>query len=347
MEPERAFAEAGFSSAAAERLLAFGRLLSSLRDVAVKSPVAELIRIAIERSGYTALLEREENTKDRLGNLGELVAAAKELASEGVEIATNQTEIKRTVNKRGADEVNASCDGPEQFDELRSFLDRLALLADADTDRADVDGVRLMTLHAAKGLEFSVVFLAGMEEELFPHATSLADGDVEEERRLCYVGMTRARHRLLMSAARSRRINGRERWQEPSRFISEIDPRHIVVHDYLSPRALGSKGYVSSSFSGLGGRTGKRQRSRTRRYGRQSAQHSPDKNAASVKFTGPTRPATDSDLLEGSIVVHPTFGPGEIAASSGTGDKLKLSIRFNAAGTKSLIVKFAKLEVPE
>jgi DNA helicase-2/ATP-dependent DNA helicase PcrA len=66
-----------------------------------------------------------------------------------------------------------------------------------------------------------------------------------------------------------------------------------------------------------------------------------------VKFTGPTRPATDSDLLEGSIVVHPTFGPGEIAASSGTGDKLKLSIRFNAAGTKSLIVKFAKLEVPE
>ena len=345
-EPERAFAEAGFSPAAVERLLAFGRLLSSLRDIAAASSVAELIRVTSERSGYVALLEREENTDDRLGNLGELVAAAKEIAAEAAEVAAGWSRVEGGDDEPVEDDPAASS-GANVLDELRSFLDRLALLADADTDRADGGAVRLMTVHAAKGLEFSVVFLAGMEEELFPHVSSIADGDVEEERRLCYVGMTRARHRLLMSAARSRRINGRERWQEPSRFISEIDPRHIVVRDYLSPRAVGSKDYASSSFSGLGGRTGQRQRSKGRpAYGGHARGHSAAKSAVPVKFSGPTRPATDADLREGATVVHPMFGPGKITNATGASDKLKLQIRFNKAGTKSVIAKFAKLEVP-
>ncbi|MCH7825034.1 MAG: ATP-binding domain-containing protein [Acidobacteria bacterium] len=311
--------------------------------------MAELIGVTIERSGYTALLEREENTDDRLGNLGELVAAAKEIASEGAELAPSRASIEEEPDERVDDDPVEIDAAAKVLDELRWFLDRLALLADADTDRADVDGVRLMTVHAAKGLEFSVVFLAGMEEELFPHVSSLADGNVEEERRLCYVGMTRARHRLLMSAARSRRINGRERWQEPSRFIGEIDPRHIIVRDYISPRAVGSKDYTSSPFSGLGGRTGQRQRSKGRRraYSRQSTHRSAAKNAAPVSFSGPTRPATDADLLEGATIVHPMFGPGKITAAAGVGDKLKLEIRFNKAGTKSVIAKYAKLQVPE
>jgi len=347
LEPERSFRDAGFSPAIAERLLAFGRLLSSLRDVAGKSPVAELVRITIKKSGYTTVLEREENTDDRLGNLGELVAAAKEIASDGVEAAATS---EADAAKRVGNEANANGDTPEKFGDLRSFLDRLALLADADTDRNDVDGVRLMTLHAAKGLEFSVVFLAGMEEELFPHATSLADGGVEEERRLCYVGMTRARQRLFLSAARSRRINGRERWLEPSRFISEIDPRLIVVRDYLNPRSAGSKHYVSNSFSSLGGRTKKRQRSNNSTYAQRTANSSSrhsSKKAAPVKFSGPTRLAMADDLVEGSTVVHPTFGPGEIAAASGSGEKLKLTVRFRKTGVKTVIAKFAKLEVPD
>ena len=152
-----------------------------------------------------------------------------------------------------------------------------------------------------------------------------------------------------MSAARSRRINGRERWQEPSRFISEIDPRHIVVRDYLSPRAVGSKDYASSPFSGLGGRTGRRQRSKKGRAyaGRHPTGRSAAKSAAPARFSGPTRPATHADLLEGATVIHPMFGPGKIADATGAGDKLKLEIRFNKAGTKSVIAKYAKLEVPE
>ncbi len=349
-EPERAFAAAGFSPAAVERLLAFARLLSTLRETAAASSVAKLIEVTIERSGYGLFLVREENTEDRLGNLGELVAAAQELAA-----ANGESDAKR----QGASRVGSSSDGAPAvgatgpptaaLDELRSFLDRLALLADADTDRADAEGVRLMTLHAAKGLEFAVVFLAGIEEELLPHATSIRDGNVEEERRLCYVGMTRARSRLFMSAARSRRINGQERWQEPSRFIAEIDPRYIVVRDYLSPHAVGSKDYAPSSFSGLGGRTGQRQGSRRRAYrDRQSSRRAAKKSttAAPVKFAGVTRPATEADLQEGATVVHPMFGAGRITETIGSGDKLKLEIRFDRVGVKKVIAKFGKLEVP-
>jgi len=348
-DSQRAFADAGFSPAAGERLAAFGRLLADLRTTAASTSVAELIRITVQRSGIAVLLEREENTEERLANIGELVAAAQDVAGDDVDDGAGAGGDGSAPGISGTPESGEAPDAdPRVSDglaELRRFLDRLALLADADTDRADKDGVRLMSVHAAKGLEFSVVFLTGMEEELFPHATSLADGDVEEERRLCYVGMTRARRRLLMSAARSRRINGRERWQEPSRFISEIDPRHIVVRDYLSPRAVGSKDYAPSSFSGLGGRTGQRQRSR-RSYDRPTARRN-KQTATPVTFSGPTRPATEADLEEGATVVHPMFGAGRITSAVGSGDKLKLDIRFNKAGKKTVVAKFAKLEVPE
>jgi DNA helicase-2/ATP-dependent DNA helicase PcrA len=166
--------------------------------------------------------------------------------------------------------------------------------------------------------------------------------------------MTRARHRLLMSAARSRRINGRERWQEPSRFIGEIDPTCITVRDYLSPRSVGSKNYAPSAFSGLGGRTGQRRRSRGAGRARGDGRTGGDRNRAERKpstapatFSGSTRPAGEADLVEGAIVIHAMFGPGTIAEASGSGDKLKLEVRFRRVGTKSVIAKFAKLEVPE
>jgi DNA helicase-2/ATP-dependent DNA helicase PcrA len=378
-DPERAFRDAGFAPAVAARLLAFGRLLAGLRELAAASSVAELIRITIERSGYAQLLEREENTEDRLANLGELVAAAQEATDGDADYAPEPDSVHAGEGDEKPRVEDGSVASPDSasidsgLGSLRAFLDRLALLADADTDRPDADGVRLMTVHAAKGLEFDVVFLAGMEEELFPHATAIAEGDVEEERRLCYVGMTRARRRLLLSAARSRRINGRERWLEPSRFIGEIDPRQIEVRDYLSPSAVGSKDWAPSAFTGIGGRSGQRQRSRRsgqRQKGRsgqrpkgQSGLHgargrgSPSPRRGTSTHTAeapvklppgqPTRPAAEPDLVEGATVLHPMFGPGRVVETTGSGDKLKLEIRFNKAGTKSVIARFAKLQVPE
>jgi DNA helicase-2/ATP-dependent DNA helicase PcrA len=334
-DPPTAFADAGFSPAMVERLTAFGRLLDELRAAAAASSVGELVRTTAERSGYAAMLEREDDGDDRLANIAELVSAAREAESDAEDEGDRPSTLLDTVA------------GPEDgLDDLRGFLDRLALLADADTDRSDAEGVRLMTVHAAKGLEFAVVFLAGMEEELFPHASSLADGDVEEERRLCYVGMTRARRRLLLSAARSRRINGRERWQEPSRFISEIDPRHIIVRDWVRPGAVGSKDWSPSSFSGMGGRTGQRQRSRRPWAKRSGSRRRKRRSAAPVKFSGPTRPAAEEDLDEGATVVHPMFGPGRVISATGSGDKLKLEISFSKAGKKTVVAKYAKLEVP-
>jgi DNA helicase-2/ATP-dependent DNA helicase PcrA len=377
-DPERAFRDAGFSPAVAARLLAFGRLLAGLRELAAASSVAELIRITIERSGYAQLLEREENTEDRLANLGELVAAAQEATDGDAGDAPEPDSVHAGEGdeKPGVDDGSVASPGDSApidsgLGSLRAFLDRLALLADAD--RPDAEGVRLMTVHAAKGLEFDVVFLAGMEEELFPHATSIAEGDVEEERRLCYVGMTRARRRLLLSAARSRRINGRERWQEPSRFIGEIDPRQIELRDYLAPSAVGSKDWAPSAFTGIGGRSGQRQRSR--RSGQQQRGRSGQRPKGGSGFHGayglgpqsprsgtsaptaaapvklppgqPTRPAAEPDLVEGATVLHPMFGPGRVVETTGSGEKLKLEIRFNKAGTKNVIAKFAKLQVPD
>ena len=121
------------------------------------------------------------------------------------------------------------------------------------------------------------------------------------------------------------------------------------MRDYLSPKSVGSKDYKPSSFSGLGGRTGQRQRSRrgggygaTRGRGKAGAA----KGAAPVKVSGATRPAVEDDLQEGAVVVHPMFGPGRITATTGSGDKLKLEIRFNKAGTKNVLARYGKLEVP-
>lgn len=219
-----------------------------------------------------------------------------------------------------------------------------------------------MTVHAAKGLEFHTVFLAGMEEDLFPHASAVADGQLEEERRLCYVGMTRARRRLVLTAARSRRIHGRDRWQEPSRFIREIDPRHLVVRDDVARAGSGAGGRRRrSGKTGSEGRGGRSrvgrpgsspggQRSGTgggdRRGGTGVPRRGTAGKASVVEFDGPTRPAEEEDLRAGSPVVHPMFGPGKILGAEGSGDKIKLTIRFRKAGKKTVLARYADLEVP-
>jgi DNA helicase-2/ATP-dependent DNA helicase PcrA len=214
------------------------------------------------------------------------------------------------------------------------------LLSDTDSGRGSEDGVRLMTVHAAKGLEFDQVFLVGMEEDLFPHASAIGKGQVEEERRLCYVGMTRARQTLFLSSARSRRLHGRERWQEPSRFIHEIDPRYIVLRDMPAPvrQAISRE----EPF-----RRGRRAHSRQEgspwgaagQSGRASAPSGP-----AIK-PGETRPATEEDLQEGARVRHAKFGNGKISSRTGSGEKLKLVISFRRAGTKTLLARYAKLQL--
>ncbi len=198
-----------FPNRATASLTAFRDLLVSLTDVARAEPVSFAIGKMLDQSGYLQDLrdDRSEDSESRIENLAELVSAAREYESREAEPA------------------------------LGGFVDRLSLLSDVDEEAGSKDArVWMMTLHSAKGLEFPVVILAGLEEGLFPHSRSAEDEEeLEEERRLCYVGMTRARFKLVLTGAARRRIFGEYQNSQPSRFIEEVPgrvdrSRHTGVH---------------------------------------------------------------------------------------------------------------------
>ncbi|MCK8816070.1 DNA helicase PcrA [Natroniella sulfidigena] len=175
------------------KVRAFGELITDLQHRQPKLSVANLTQELLEQTGYLAQLKAAgtEQAESRIDNLNELLASMEEFGEEA-----------------GA---------------LGSFLEEVALVADVDNLDEEADGVVLMTLHSAKGLEFPIVFLAGMEEELFPHSRSLAEeGGIAEERRLCYVGITRAEEKLYLTHAKRRKVYGQTKYNSPSRFISEI-----------------------------------------------------------------------------------------------------------------------------
>lgn len=301
---EEALRAAGCPGTAIAPLLGFFHLLEGLRQVAVVSTLPELVTATLDRSGYKRALAAGPDGEERLANLEELISAAAEAFAD-------------------SDAPQETGDQPnEGLARLASFLDRIALLTDPDVAEGQTGGVRLMTIHAAKGLEFNRVFLVGMEEDLFPHATALAEGQLEEERRLCYVGMTRARRRLALSAALSRRIHGRDRWQEPSRFVREIDPRYLIVRDEL----------VASSRPGAAA---------VPRAAGPSTRRGAVGSAPSARNAVPG----DGGLREGARVLHPKFGAGKIISAQGSGDALKLKIRFAKAGTKTILARYANLQL--
>ncbi|HEY2904665.1 MAG TPA: UvrD-helicase domain-containing protein, partial [Vicinamibacterales bacterium] len=211
----RGLEDRAFPARAAASLATFRDLIVTLTDVARQEPVSIAIGKMLDQSGYLHDLreDRTEDSESRIENLAELVSAAREYESRDAEPS------------------------------LGGFVDRLSLLSDADEEAGTRDArVWMMTLHSAKGLEFPVVILAGLEEGLFPHSRSSEDEEeLEEERRLCYVGMTRARLRLVMTGAARRRIFGEYQSSEPSRFIDEV-PAELV--ERVAPT------YSSSSYQG-------------------------------------------------------------------------------------------------
>src|SRR5438876_1542112 len=197
----RGLEDRAFTRRAAASLAAFRDLIVTLTEMARRESVSIAIGKMLDQSGYLQDLrdERNEDAEGRVENLAELVSAAREYESR------------------------------EQEPTLNGFVDRLSLLSDVDEEQGARDArIWLMTLHSAKGLEFPVVILAGLEEGLFPHSRSSDDQEeLEEERRLCYVGMTRARQRLVLTGAARRRIFGEYQSSEPSRFIDEV-PSDLV-----------------------------------------------------------------------------------------------------------------------
>ncbi len=274
----------------ASAIAGFNAMIDELREqAATDSPVAELVEGILDRTGLQASLENSEDLQDatRVENLQEMVSVAREF-----------------------DDSNP--DGT-----LADFLERVALVADADQipDGVDHGGlVTLMTLHTAKGLEFPVVFLTGMEEEVFPHARALTDPrELEEERRLAYVGITRAEQRLYLTRAASRNWYGRPAFHTPSRFLSEIPASLIEWRRSAKDVAAAA----ASSSSRIASRPG------TAVVGNRSV------------------PA----LSPGDRVNHDKFGLGTVVSTDGYGDSAEAKIDFGGSyGLKHLVLRYAPLE---
>jgi len=304
------------------KVAAFTAMLGRFKEAAETMPLTELASAIIRETGYADKLkgERSDEADDRLANLQELLAALEE--------------FERTSEEHT----------------LSAFLEQVALVSDLERGESGREATTLMTLHSAKGLEFPLVFIIGMEERLFPHVRALEDRDqMEEERRLCYVGMTRARERLFITNARRRRIFGQEQYNTPSRFIADIPDDYLDQEEEFQP-ALG----FGDRRSGTG--TG------TRDWGLGAGDRGPGKprpkeapslhNLAAVlemgepEFGNEVRvvPDEDAEVALGLKVRHAKFGVGTIRKIEGIGDEQKVIVWFNTVGPKKLLVRFAGLE---
>jgi ATP-dependent DNA helicase UvrD/PcrA len=283
-------------------LRVFRDLIVGLAASAKQDPVSITIGKMLNESGYLEDLrgENSEEANDRIENLMELVSAARDYESRDPEAS------------------------------LGGFVDRLSLLSEADEESGSRDArVWMMTMHAAKGLEFPVVVIAGMEEGLFPHSRSGEDEEeLEEERRLCYVGMTRARSHLVLTAAARRRVFGEYQGTQPSRFLDEI-PAELV--DRVAP----AYSPAASAF------THSHYEFRTNPYGRKSRDRFRE---AAAPYAYEEEDQSAGELRLGMRVRHAQFGVGTIVGIEEHHDDLKITVRFNAVGTKKLLAKYAKLE---
>ena len=280
------------AGAGGAKLAAFAQLIVTLRDAA-HLPLPELVDHVIELSGLRAHYKNEKEGQERLDNLDELInAAASFVAEEG------------TPNQDG--EITG-----EFGNDLSSFLAHASLEAGEHQAGEGDDALQLMTVHSAKGLEFNVVFISGLEDGLFPHENSMSeDKGLEEERRLMYVAVTRARQRLYLSFAQTRMLHGQTRYNLPSRFLDEV-PEELVK--WLTPRA-GKGGFAVPS--------------------------------APTYSSTPRRSESSggSGFRIGQSVMHPKFGLGVIINAEGSGTDARVQVNFGNAGMKWLALSVAKLE---
>ncbi|PZS23765.1 MAG: DNA helicase PcrA [Acidimicrobiales bacterium] len=294
---------AGLSGKALTGVRGLVGLLAELRDLMAAgcSPVI-LLETILDRTGYSAELEAENSVEaaGRLENLAELIGVAREQ------------------------------------EDLETFLETVALVADADQIDADESKVVLMTLHTAKGLEFPVVFMVGMEDGVFPHQRSLGEPDeLEEERRLCYVGITRARRRLYVSHALSRSLWGDVAHNPPSRFLAEI-PEILMRAEGVESARAGRRTRASLVEAAL--------RSRYATAASDQAAGSLQTARSGQVTPARTTGAENLDLAVGDNVVHAKWGEGVVLAVRGEGPKSEATVKFPTLGEKHLLLSWTPLK---
>lgn len=292
----------GLSSRFVSKLDDLAGIIFELMNLAGEAPVEDLIDRVLRDTGYLEELENERTpqAQSRIDNLHELISVAQEFAAS------------------------------EEENNLENFLAHVALVSDIDDTELGEDAITLMTLHSSKGLEFPVVFLVGMEEGLFPHARTLMDEtEIEEERRLCYVGITRAKEKLFLSSTKMRTIYGNTVTYPPSRFLQEIPARLVkTIKRQERFSALENFKQVSEKYS-----------ARPQKPASTFNPHSfmPQKPAAAAGGTG-TRFNT------GDRVSHSKWGEGMVVSVKDSPDGQEVKVAFAGAGVRSLLTKYAVLK---
>ena len=310
IEALRRSADAGVTGRAVKGIEAFLELFDRLAEVAPDGPAA-LLQAVLDRSGYADELEAEHSVEaeGRLENLAELVGVAQE------------------------------------FENVDDFLEQVSLVADTDQLDEDDSYVVLMTLHSAKGLEYPSVFLVGLEDGVFPHLRSLGEPEqLEEERRLCYVGITRARERLYLSHAWSRMLYGSTQYNPPSRFLDEIPEALVRVVE--GSRVVGGRGRPGTfGGSGAGPSTASSSSTSSSSYSSPIGRNRDEIVEQALRPAPPVPSGADAiGLRVGDDVRHNTFGEGVIIDMEGAGDKTQATVHFRDAGEKRLLLSWAPLE---
>jgi DNA helicase-2/ATP-dependent DNA helicase PcrA len=281
--------ELGLSGAVVKKLLSFVQLVENLIEKQPTTLLTEIYHLLLDETRYVALL-RDEGTDEaqaRIENLEELDTL----------LAEFEEEHQNTDRK----------------DLLNLFLEQMMLASEVETGEVEQHAIQMMTLHSSKGLEFPVVFLPGMEEGLFPSVRAWEDSsedEIEEERRLCYVGMTRAREHLRMTHVGVRRIWGQIHYQEPARFFQEMPDEGIEFHDF----SLGAPLRAQSHFSG----------------------------ARRTDWSSEVSQEPTSVDYRGMRIQHPTYGGGKVVGVDGVGDDAKVTIEFAGGSRKKFLMSFVQ-----
>ena len=309
----------------ATALRKFRDLIVGLQHTASEMPLPALLDRLLEATRYTDLY-KDDDAEDqaRLENIREFLSAAQEFT-----------------------ETNSYNSGSDQ-DLLTSFLDHVALVTDLDSLQSE-KGVSLMTLHSAKGLEFKAVIVAGLEDGLLPHFNSQgAREDIEEERRLLYVGMTRARERLFLSCCRRRRIAGRYQDQAESPFLAELPDQLLDVHaspDLFYPERRDPRAESVYSFFSGGQRRAAAAPAMPSRPAPAPPSSSYNRPPARQVVPEPEYAAPRRTIRRGSRVRHPTLGNGVVLDLEGEGEEARLTVFFEKSGKRKLVARFANLEM--
>ena len=337
---------------ASHKLQQFASLVNALREKLMENKMsfAEYIEYVQDQSGIMQeIIEQKEKkgeTVDRIENLRELLSEAVEFEARRKDQAAAKEELSAELGEEAISDAFSHKDTTYDTDLkglMQSYLENAALYSEGDNEGMDDDFVRLLTIHSAKGLEFGVVFLIGTEEGIFPGTRSLDSKDgVEEERRLAYVAITRAKNKLHITSARSRMLFGQTQELPASRFIGEIDAQYIDTIGSARRTLMEDSGKVRSAASTPFGTKSETQPTHVFVYsGASSSQRTPSGSAS--ENAGNDHFLTPDTIAKGMEVLHPRFGKGTVVTVEKVAGDALVSVAFDNRTTKNMLVRQAKL----